>query len=230
MPKIDIAQAAEYFGISKEAIHNRIRRGSLQSVIENGVKLVILDENTPKKSPSTPKPRTRRNAPITSINDERYYKLLEDQNEKLQARVDKLENETKILREQKEQMLIKDREKVEQIYKDKDEQLKNILNAISSNFLPDAHFNEALPHNEELLEAEIEEIPEIKLEKQTTKTKSKIISLKKYLTKNKFSDKKASKIKALFKKRAKKDERIIVLDNKYYIDESKYDYSDLLLL
>lgn len=242
MKKLNIAQAAEHFGISKEAIHNRIRRGSLESVIEDGVKYVLIDENA-SKTQATAKPRTRR-ANSSTLADDRYYKLLEDQNERLQARVDKLEQETSILRTQKEQMLIEEREKVEKIYKDKDDQLKNILNAISSNFLPDANFNDALPHNkqeqsydeqEELLEAEIEEIDvvehlntkeELKAKKQ--KKKDKLISLKKYLTKNKISDKKATKIKALFKKRASKDKRIISIDNKFYLNTSKYEYSDLL--
>jgi len=40
MSKMSIAEAAEFFGISREAIHNRIRRGSLESLIEDGVKLV----------------------------------------------------------------------------------------------------------------------------------------------------------------------------------------------
>jgi predicted DNA-binding protein YlxM (UPF0122 family) len=40
MKKINITEASEFFGVSKEAIHNRIRRGSLQSDIENGIKIV----------------------------------------------------------------------------------------------------------------------------------------------------------------------------------------------
>lgn len=43
MSKLTVADAAKKLGVSKEAIHNRIRRGSLQSVVEDGVKLVILD-------------------------------------------------------------------------------------------------------------------------------------------------------------------------------------------
>ena len=38
MKKLTIAEAASDIGISKEAIHNRIRRGSLNCVIENGIK------------------------------------------------------------------------------------------------------------------------------------------------------------------------------------------------
>ena len=44
MMKLTILDAAEKLGISKEAIHNRIRRGSLKSVVENGVKFVFISE------------------------------------------------------------------------------------------------------------------------------------------------------------------------------------------
>ena len=45
MTKLTISDAAEKLGVSKEAIHNRIRRGSLESVIENGVKFVLISKN-----------------------------------------------------------------------------------------------------------------------------------------------------------------------------------------
>lgn len=213
MSKMSIADAAEYFGVSKEAIHNRIRRGSLDTLIEDGVKQVVIDP----ANKNVIKPQMRKTAPPQ---DDRYYKLLEEQNVKLQEKVEKLENETRSLREQKEQMLIEERLKIEQIYKDKDEQLKNILNAITSNFMLNPPVEEKL---EELdhVEAEIEESP--------IETKqSKLISLKKYLKDSGLSKSKRDKVLNRFEKIAKKDKRIIVLDKKLYIDLAKYDYKDLL--
>ncbi len=219
MSKMNIAQASEYFGISKEAIHNRIRRGSLSSVVEDGIKFVIIDAASSKTSQTnTVKSRSKR-ASVT-VTDNRYYQFIEEQNTRLQEKVDKLENETKTLREQKEQMLIEDKDKLEQIYKDKDEQLKSILHAISSNFLPNVAIEEVFSHEEEkedLVEAEIEEIDD-----------NKLISLKKYLRKNKYSKKKIKKIKTIFKKRVKKDKRVKKIGNKYYINISKYNYDDLI--
>ena len=216
MSKMSIAQAAEYFGVSREAIHNRIRRGSLQSVIEDGVKLVEVSA-TAKASRST----NRTNTTKTNSNDSRYYKLLEEQNAKLQERVDTLEGETRSLRDQKEQMLIEERIKIEQIYQDKDEQLKNILSSLSSQFMLSSP-SEVLEAEEDALEAEIE------IEtKSEVKSKSQVMSLKKYLKKNKISEKKAKKIKAKFKKEAQRDNRIITIGKKYYINLYKYDYRDL---
>ena len=50
MSKLTVADAAIKLGVSKEAIHNRIRRGSLESVVENDVKLVIIDIKKVTKS------------------------------------------------------------------------------------------------------------------------------------------------------------------------------------
>ena len=213
MSKMSIAQAAEYFGVSREAIHNRIRRGSLESVVEDGVKLVEVSKTAkPTRSAS------RTNTAKTNANDSRYYKLLEEQNAKLQSRVETLEGETRSLRDQKELMLIEERIKIEQIYKDKDEQLKNILSSLSSQFMLSAP-SEVPEAQEDTLEAEIEHEDD---------SAQGVMSLKKYLKKNKVSEKKAKKIKAKFKKEAQRDNRIITIGKKHYINLSKYDYKDLL--
>jgi len=215
MRKMNINDAAVFFGVSKEAIHNRIRRGSLKSLVEEGVKLVLVDETIPKKvSP-------RASIAKATLSDERYYKLLEEQNAKLQSRVEVLEVETRSLRDQKEQMLIEERIKIENIYKEKDEQLKNILSTISSQFMLNAPLE---PLQElESLEAEIE----VEEEEQKPKS-SKVISLNKYLKKLKLSDKKMQKVQKRFKKLQNKDERVIVNKKKFYVDIKKYSYEDLV--
>nr|WP_321267328.1 DNA-binding protein [uncultured Sulfurimonas sp.] len=222
MSKMSISDAALKLGVSKEAIHNRIRRGSLQSVMEDGVKYVVLGQGL-ASSANKASPKRTANTKVISHNDDRYYKLLQEQNEKLQQKVDKLEVETKTLREQKEQMLVQERIRIEQIYKDKDEQLKNILNAISSKFLPNTSADETLVESQELVEAEIE-TQEDYLDEH--------ISLKSYLKDKNFSDKKIRKIKDRFKKMSKKavkkDGRIISIGKRLYINPVKFDYSDLI--
>ena len=210
MSKMTIEEAAKYFGVSKEAIHNRIRRGSLQSVVEDGVKLVMVEKN---QSSAGKRGSSKQN---TSFNHDKYYKFLEEQNAKLQNKVEMLESETRALRDQKEKMLIEERMKIEQIYKNKDEQLKNILNVISSKFIQGIPLQVQDEHVEAEIEMEEEETPD------------ELISLKKYLKQIKAGKKKTKKIKNRFKKRAKKDERIIKVADKYYVNISKYDYKDLL--
>jgi len=207
MPKMTILEAAEHFGVSKEAIHNRVRRGSLTVTLIDNIKMVEVDTSSKKSASRVRKVTTKQ------VVDNRYYQLLEEQNIQLQS---KLEGETRSLRDQKEDMLVQERIKIEQIYKDKDEQLKNILNTLSSQFM----LNAPLSTQEEHLDAEIEE--------ESKPAKGELISLKNYLKKYKYSEKKREKIKAKFEKKAKKDERIIVIKSKYYLDTLKFDYKDLL--
>ncbi len=201
MKKLTIEEAAKHFGISKEAIHNRIRRGTLQAVVENNVKYILLDPTAKKRQP-------------TSKNNDRYaerlYSVLEEQNKELRQKIERLENETKTLREEKERLLIEERVRIEQIYKEKDEQLKKILATISSRFLP-----QNTPIEEEHLEAEIEE------------QRPKPVSLKKHLKTLGLSEKKREKILKKAAKFAKKEERFIVKRKKVYIDLDLYDYSDV---
>lgn len=213
---MSVGEAAEYFGVSKEAIHNRIRRGSLESVVEDGIKMVMVGDAKPGPAAKRATPPRR-----TSQNDERYYRLLEEQNAKLQARVDTLESETRSLRDQKEQMLIEEREKLERIYKEKDEQLKSILNTISSQFMLNASPDEAI-------EAEYESSLEAAEVEEQLIEPSEVISLDKYLKKQNFSQKRLKKVKKRFKENAKNDDRITIIGKKYYLDIARYDYSDLL--
>lgn len=217
MSKLTISDAAEKLGVSKEAIHNRIRRGSLHSVVENGVKLVVLGKEEGAQV-AAKKVNSQKNS---NNSDDRYYKFLEEQNAKLQHKVETLEGETRSLRDQKEQMLIEERIKIENIYKEKDEQLKNIINAISSKFMLSAPQEVSMSSDDEAYEAEIQpREPKENIENR------RLISLNKYLKSKGFSKKKISKIKEKFEVSSKDDPRIITIGKKYYIDLQKYDYSD----
>ncbi|MGE0738361.1 DNA-binding protein [Sulfurimonas sp.] len=213
MSKVTIHDAAELLGVSKEAIHNRIRRGSLQSVVEDGIKLVILEkeENVQPLTKKTTIQKTPHQTP------DRYYKFLEEQNEKLQQKVETLEKETRNLRDQKEQMLIEERLKIERIYKEKDEQLKNIINAISTKLM--------LHAPQEMIEGEI---AQEEAQETITQEGRRLISVNKYLKSRDFPKKERNRIKEKFERAAKEDARIITIGKKYYIDLQKYDYSDLM--
>jgi hypothetical protein len=208
---MSVADAAEYFGVSKEAIHNRIRRGSLESVLEGDVKMVLVGAKPAVSS------RAQSKKPATNFANDKYYQFLEEQNSKLQEKVEKLEGETRTLRDQKEQMLIEERIKIEQIYRDKDEQLKSILSTFQAQFMltPKQGKKE---EDDTALEAEIEDIP----------NENNTISLNKYLKEQEFSKKRMKKIKTRFENRAQNDYRILSVGKKHYIDTVKYDYSDLL--
>ena len=195
MAKLTIQEASDHFKVSKEAIHNRIRRGSLPSMSEHGVKYVIVDEViTQNKQPT---------------NDDKYYSFLEEQNKALQEKVERLEKDNSSLRDQKELMLIEERIKIENIYKEKDEQLKNILQTISAKFLSQHGTHNV--SNVEIIDVESDEI-----------------TLKKYLRSLGLKPKKEEKIRTRFKMLAHSDERILIRDNKLFVNPKLYSYGDLL--
>jgi hypothetical protein len=211
MSKMSVADAAEFFGVSKEAIHNRIRRGSLTCEVIDGQKYVDIDAK------STPANKTKNTHQRKTSNiDSKYNEFLEEQNSMLQKKVEKLENETRTLRDQKEQMLIDEREKIESIYKEKDEQLKSVINMISSNLML-----EKKPEVQESVEAEIETL-EVHAEPQLQEN---WISLKKFLKAQNYKKEKRKKIEKQFMKKAKKgDDTILVKEDKCYIDLDRFGY------
>ncbi len=213
MPKMTIADAAAHYNVSKEAIHNRIRRGSLDCIIENGVKYVAIAESAGKQTAATHA-------------DQRYYDYIEEENVRLKERVGKLEGETSRLRDQREAMLIAEREKIEQIYKERDEQLKTVLHVVASKFLTAQNINQvvddAINGNEESQDAILVE------EAHSIEPEDDLISLKKFLKLKEYSSAKREKIKARFIKRANQDERILVKKDKIYLRPGTFDYSDLL--
>ncbi len=213
MKKMTIADAAENFGVSKEAIHNRIRRGSLECIVENGVKYVAVASSKTASAPA---------------NDTRYTQYIESENVRLRDKVEVLEKETTRLRDQRELMLIDQRISVEQIYKERDAQLRNILNVVATKFLshvnPDIVMQEMLNDESspqiDAINADI--VPDIELP-------AGWISLKEFLKLKRYSDNIKKNIKRRFKSAANEgDERFIIRNEKVFLDPTLHDYSNLL--
>jgi len=209
--KMTIEEASLYFQISKEAIHNRVRRGSLKALYENNIKYVIVEKTAAKQS-------QQKKEPQATPYEEKYNIFLEQHTKELQEKLKSYEQEIKELREQKERMLIEERERIEQVYKEKDEHLKNILSAISTKFLLDVK----PMHNK----AEKEEHFEVEIEEKKNNNDGKI-GLKKYLKKQNYSDKKRKKILKKVRKLQKNDSRFTKKDTKIFIDTLQHSYDDI---
>jgi len=206
MKKMTIADAAEYFNVSKEAIHNRIRRGSLDCIVDNGVKYVAIES-------------AKSNASANIVSDNRYTHYIEQENERLREKVDVLEKETTRLRDQREQMLIDERIKVEQIYKERDAQLRSVLHVVATKFLSHASVDDVMEEarsvdaiNVDVVDTEIDEW----------------VSLKSFLKLKRYNDKEKKKIKNRFEEVMGDDVRLSLRNGKIFLNPSEYDYSDLL--
>jgi len=119
--KLTVIDMAKYLGVSKEAIYNRLRRGSLESVMEDGKKYVLLTSTVQREG------RLPKRITATSPMDSEYIDLLKTQIEELKHKNSKLEDDRDRLYREKEKMLVESKEKIEQVYKERDEQLKTIL-------------------------------------------------------------------------------------------------------
>lgn len=200
MKKMTIGDVAEHFGVSKEAIHNRIRRGSLDCIVENGVKYVAVAS-------------LKNTATANIVSDGRYTQYIEQENERLREKVDVLERETTRLRDQREQMLIDERVKVEQIYKERDAQLRSVLHVVATKFLAHAPIDEVM---EEAITADVIENDEW-------------IALKSFLKLKRYKDKEKKKIKSRFESAVENgDKRLSVREGKIFLNPSAFGYSDLL--
>jgi len=210
MSKMTVAEASEHFKVSKEAIHNRIRRGTLDCVIEHGTKYVLLEDN-------------KESQPATAAGNDKYYSYIEQENAVLKAKISELEGETRSLREQREQMLIEEKVKIEQIYKERDAQLKSVLQVVASKFLTHQKMEEAIEEVISEPEVVLDDVIDVVDEKD-----DEIVSLKQFLKLKMYSKKKRNKIKARFEKYAFDDERILVIKGKIYLKPNYFDYGDLI--
>ncbi len=208
MSKMTVAEASEYFKVSKEAIHNRIRRGTLDCVIEHGTKYVVVGEVKSEPAP-------------TNAGNDKYYSYIEQENAVLKAKISELEGETRSLREQREQMLIEEKVKIEQIYKERDIQLKSVLQVVASKFLTHQNMEDVI---EEAVTAEAEPFDDV----IDVVEEDDLVSLKQFLKLKMYSKKKREKIKARFEKYAFDDERILVKKQKIYLKPNHFDYSDFI--
>lgn len=120
MNKYTINEAAEILGISKEAVYNRIRRNTIKSIEEDGVKFVILNDDIGD-----------RQSQDYSKKDSRYKNEFTDylikEIEELKDTIRKLQDDKDRLYREKEEILIASKEEIKTLYKERDEKLQYFL-------------------------------------------------------------------------------------------------------
>ena len=163
MSKVPVSEAAEILGVTKEAVYNRIRRGTLKTFEKDGVKYVVLDgyepQTAPKSAPKTSKSAKSsesKKAAKTGEFDVNQFLLsqigeLKEQNQNLQADKERLFRE-------KEQILLNNKTEIAQIYRERDEKLRGFLSMLERPLLArqngeyvapiDVEFVESKPENE----------------------------------------------------------------------------------
>lgn len=207
--KLTVIEMANYLGVSKEAIYNRVRRGSLESVIEDGRKYVLLTDEL-KNQVKQPK----RGNNIQNNNTE-YIELLKTQIEELKVQVQRLENDKEQLIKDKEKMLIEQKEKIESIYNSRDEHLRTILSLANV---------QALENKEETKEyiVEVDEFEEeIDIVDQMCESFEEWVELKEYLKIRGYSKEQKKEIKKRVKDKLGANKNIKQSDGELFIKKDK---------
>lgn len=216
---LTIEQYAKKFKMSTEMVASKIRQKKLNYTSENGEILInvpdidISVKETKKEIPAQTKKQasTQKNimqkATVATV-----LGLYKRENTYLKQKIEQLEAKIDRLIDDKEQMLIDERNRIEGIYTNKDEQLKNILELINEKIILEKEKNNTVYEIEHSADTD------------------KIIELKAYLKTLDLKSSQRKAIKKRFEDALKDDVRVLEQNGKIYIDLTRYDYSDLLAL
>ncbi|MBN2895551.1 MAG: hypothetical protein JXK05_06640 [Campylobacterales bacterium] len=212
--RFSIDEYAQRFKMSKEMIHFRMRNKRLNYIIEDGNTYIIVPRSAlePQEAPkSTPTPQTPPNTPkkttVAAI-----IALYQKENRHLKERIKILEAKIDKLIDDKERMLIDERRRIEQLYAHKDEQLKSILELLNTKMLTSQS---------------AETVHDVGIE-EPMDTFGRLVELKRYLKSLEYSSEERKQIKRRFALAYGNDIRVIQQNGEFFLDFSKYDYSDLL--
>ncbi len=210
--RLTIDEYSKHFKMSKEMINSKLRSKKLNYIIEDSVTYIIVVQNSlssEKKSEIVQEKKVIAK-PKTTVAT--VIALYQKENTQLKEKIVQLEMKIDRLIDDKEQMLRDERDKIEQLYSKKDEQLKNILELMNTKMM--------LEHQDQTIhEVETLEKKDSSFELVELKEYLKTLSLKSYQRKV---------IKRRFLSVYDNDSRVLQKDGKLYLDLSKYDYSDLL--
>ncbi|HUH41763.1 MAG TPA: hypothetical protein VLZ29_01475 [Sulfurimonas sp.] len=226
--RLTVDEYCKHFKMSKEMVNSKIRAKKLNYIIEDS-KTFIMVTNIPVNTQKYEEKATEEKKILTSQNTQvskskttiaTVLTLFQKENNFLKNKITKLETKIDKLIDDKEQMLRAERDKIEQIYSSKDEQLKNILTLVNKKMRFERE-KDSLDTSDKL--DDLKHHGEAELIHD-----SKLIELKEYLKSLDIKSSQRKLIKKRFLDAYDNDSRIIHKDGKLYLDFSKYDYSDLL--
>jgi len=214
--RLTIDEYSKRFKMSKEMINSKLKSKKLDYVIEDSITYIMVKEDSIKseKKEETVVEKKAILKPKTTVAT--VIALYQRENTQLKEKIMQLELKIDKLIGDKEQMLRDERDKIEQLYSKKDEQLKNILELVNTKMM--------LEHQVQT----IHEVETIEEDKTSNSPEPGIVELKDYLKTLNLKSYQRKVIKRRFLSVYDNDVRILHKDGKLYLDFSKYDYSDLL--
>ena len=215
--RLSIDEYANRFELPIATIHTQLRNRELDYSIDNGIVYILLS--------STPEPKQK-----TSVGT--IIALYQKENQHLKDRVEELENKIDKLIDDKEQMLREERSRIEHLYQTKDEQLKTVLELMNTKMqLSQPKAVETVVQDTSSITVDVEEEIAVKADPESVNSNNfnpHKISLRKYLKNIGLEAMEKRLIKRRFAGAYGSDIRILQHDGEFYLDLSKFDYSDLL--
>ena len=215
--RLSIDEYANRFELPIATIHTQLRNRELDYSIDNGIVYILLS--------STPEPKQK-----TSVGT--IIALYQKENQHLKDRVEELESKIDKLIDDKEQMLREERSRIEHLYQTKDEQLKTVLELMNTKMqLSQPKAVETVVQDTSSITVDVEEEIAVKADPESVNSNNfnpHKISLRKYLKNIGLEAMEKRLIKRRFAGAYGSDIRILQHDGEFYLDLSKFDYSDLL--
>jgi small-conductance mechanosensitive channel len=213
--RFTIEEYAQHFKMSKELVTSKLRSKKLNYIIENETIYIITPVNEIYQTERISEQKSMV-IPEKKVTVGMVISLYKQENEQLKQKIEQLEQKIDTLISDKETMLREERDRIEQLYNSKDEQLKSILELMNKKFM---------------LEQNAATVHEITLEKTSNPVsygRNSFVELKSYLKTLNLENYQRKILKKRFFDRLGDDIRIIFLQDKIYLDLDKFDYSDLL--
>ncbi len=217
--RLTIDDYAKRFELPMSMVHSKLRAKELNYTIENGIVYILLEKPAPQKQK-------------TSVGT--IIALYQKENQQLKEKIQELEQKIDRLIGDKEQMLREERIRIEQLYQSKDEQLKTVLELIHTKLQLSQPTPIEAPastvHPVEEAEEE-DEGPAISPKPEPIEQdpiNPHRVSLRRYLKNIGLEPMEKRLIKRRFAGAYGSDIRILQHNGEFYLDLSKFDYSDLL--
>lgn len=234
--RLTIDQYSKHFKMSKEMIQSKLRAKKLNYIIEDSQTYIIVTEDA-FQSMQAPQPEEKALPQASAQIQVKHavakpkatvaavLALYQRENKHLKDKILKLEDKIDLLIADKEKMLRDERDKIEQLYNTKDEQLKNILELINKKMMLEHSGHETIHEVESIEETKeiVDEVLASDIEPEKT-----FIELKEYLKGLDIKSYQKKNIKKRFLDAYHSDIRIIQRNGKLYLDLARYDYTDLL--
>jgi len=214
--RLSIDEYADRFNLPVATIHTKLRSKELNYTIDQGMVYILLS--------STPEQKQK-----TSVGT--IIALYQKENQHLKDKIGELENKIDKLINDKEQMLREERSRIEHLYQSKDEQLKTVLELINTKLQLSQPQPISPSQPLHSVDAELEEEIEVPLSPKQPEAEPlnpHKIALRQYLKNIGLESIEKRLIKRRFAGAYGSDIRILQHDGEFYLDLSKFDYSDLL--